>query len=124
MNRVFPDSTASMAGSANGLIFTNHCVDSSGSTTVAQRSQCPTLLADRFDLDEQALRFQIFDDLLARLEPIQTLIDTAGGVIFASSPITLICSRLCRWPISKSARSCAGVTFTTPVPNFGSTAVS
>jgi len=33
-NSVLPCSTAAIAGSANGLIFTNHCVESSGSTTV------------------------------------------------------------------------------------------
>ena len=32
--------------------------------------------------------------------------------------------RLCRRPISKSLGSCAGVTFTAPVPNFGSTCSS
>ena len=31
---------------------------------------------------------------------------------------------LCRWPISKSALSCAGVTFNTPVPNSKSTCSS
>ena len=39
---VFPCSTASMAGLASGSIFTNHCVDSIGSTTVSQRWQWPT----------------------------------------------------------------------------------
>ena len=37
------DSTAAMAFSASGLIFTNHCVETSGSTTVLQRWQWPTL---------------------------------------------------------------------------------
>ena len=32
--------------------------------------------------------------------------------------------RWCRSPISKSFASCAGVTFTNPVPNLGSTASS
>ena len=36
------------------------------------------------------------------------------------SSITLILARLWRLPASKSFGSCAGVTFTTPVPNFGS----
>ena len=38
-NLVLPCSTASMAGLASGSIFTNHCVDSMGSTTVSQRWQ-------------------------------------------------------------------------------------
>ena len=43
----------------------------------------------------------------------------AAAVMRASSPITLMNGRLWRLPASKSLGSCAGVTFTTPVPNFG-----
>jgi hypothetical protein len=31
---------------------------------------------------------------------------------------------LCRCPVSKSLGSCAGVTFTAPVPNLGSTSTA
>ncbi len=41
-------------------------------------------------------------------------------VIFACSSITLMIGRLWRLPASKSFGSCAGVIFTTPVPNSGS----
>src|SRR2546427_445536 len=42
----------------------------------------------------------------------------------ACSSITSMARRSCRREISKSFGSCAGVTLTTPVPNFGSTASS
>ena len=46
---VLPCSTASMAGLASGSIFTNHCVDSIGSTTVSQRWQWPTACTCGFE---------------------------------------------------------------------------
>ena len=36
----------------------------------------------------------------------------------------LIIGSLCRWPISKSLKSCAGVTLTAPVPNSMSTSLA
>ncbi len=48
----------------------------------------------------------------------------ANAVIFPSKPMTLRIGRPCRRPISKSVASCPGVTLMTPVPNFGSTALS
>ncbi len=45
-------------------------------------------------------------------------------VMTACSSITAMLGRLCRWPISKSFGSWAGVTLTAPVPNSGSTWVS
>ena len=41
--RMRPSSTTRMAGSASSCIFMNHCVESSGSSTVLQRWQVPTL---------------------------------------------------------------------------------
>ena len=40
-----PDSTAAMAFSASGFIFTNHCFEISGSTMVLQRWHLPRLSA-------------------------------------------------------------------------------
>ena len=40
-----PFSTASMAFSASGLVLTNHCVETSGSTGVLQRWHVPRLSA-------------------------------------------------------------------------------
>src|SRR6202158_1005368 len=37
-----PRSTAAIAGSASGFIFTNHCVEARGSIIVPQRSHAPT----------------------------------------------------------------------------------
>ncbi len=45
----------------------------------------------------------------------------AAAVILPARSITVSCSRPWRFPVSKSLKSCAGVTFTAPVPNFGST---
>ena len=45
----------------------------------------------------------------------------ASSVMRPSSPITLGASSLCLRPISKSFGSCAGVIFSAPVPNSGST---
>src|SRR5262249_5872486 len=42
-NSMRPASTAWMALAASGFIFTNHCVETSGSTTVLQRWHLPTL---------------------------------------------------------------------------------
>src|SRR5687767_8728615 len=38
MNSMRPVSTAAIAFSASGLVLTNHCVETSGSTTVLQRA--------------------------------------------------------------------------------------
>ena len=37
-----PSTTTSVAGSASGFIFMNHCVETRGSTIALQRSQVPT----------------------------------------------------------------------------------
>jgi valyl-tRNA synthetase len=47
-----------------------------------------------------------------------------GAVITPRSSMIVRLGRSCRRPISKSFGSCAGVTFTAPVPNAGSTCVS
>ena len=78
-----------------------------------------------FHFDQQPLRFQIGHDALARFEAIEPRVRRPPlALIFPSSVITSICGSLCRWPISKSFGSCAGVTFTAPVPNSRSTAAS
>ena len=56
-----------MAGSANSFIFMNHCVESSGSSTVLQRWQVPDAQGIILDLLEQALLAQILHHLLPRL---------------------------------------------------------
>src|SRR5205814_1628915 len=48
----------------------------------------------------------------------------ASSVIRPSKPMTVRTGRPWRRPISKSTGSCPGVTLMTPVPNFGSTALS
>ena len=53
-----------MAGLASGSIFTNHWVDSIGSTTVSQRWQWPTACTCGF---EPALEAQLVEPGLDRL---------------------------------------------------------
>ena len=45
-------------------------------------------------------------------------------VFFPSNPTTVIIGSPWRLPTSKSLKSWAGVTFTAPVPNFGSTRIA
>ena len=88
-----------MAFSASGLVFTNHCVEISGSTTVLQRSHLPS--AERVGLDffEQAQFFEIGHDALARFEAVEARRrGRRRRSCCASSPITWICGRLWRLP--------------------------
>jgi hypothetical protein len=48
----------------------------------------------------------------------------ALGFMVPSAFNMLIIGSECRWPTAKSLKSCAGVTFTTPVPNAGSTRIA
>ena len=59
-----------MASAASGPIFTNHCVDTSGSTTVPQRSQCPTAWRCSAIFSRMPVLLQLLDQRLARLEPV------------------------------------------------------
>ena len=70
-NLVLPCSTASMAGLASGSIFTNHCVDSIGSTTVSQRWQWPTAWTCGFEPRSRPSSLSSRLDRLARLEAVE-----------------------------------------------------
>ena len=123
-NLVLPCSTASMAGLASGSIFTNHCVDSIGSTTVSQRWQWPTAWTCGF---EPRSRPSSSSRALTALRAAKRSSPANGPpsalTTPASSKIEII-GRSWRWPVSKSLGSCAGVTLTAPVPNFGSTRIA
>ncbi len=58
-------STAAMAFAASGLVRTNHCFETSGSTTVWQRWHLPRLRAWSSTRSSSAERFEIFDNPLA-----------------------------------------------------------
>ena len=95
------------------------------------------LMRVRLDLLEQPEPLQLRDDRLARGEPVLALQaaqegrigDAVTGAIASaiSSSVTRASrsrmvgiGRPCRWPTSKSLKSCAGVIFTAPVPFSGS----
>ncbi len=72
-----PSSTASIAFSASGLVFTNHCVE----TAVRPRSAA-LALADAelvvLNLFEQAERLQVCDNALARFEAVESGVRARG----------------------------------------------
>ena len=70
MMRISPRSTAAIAGSASGFILQNHCVEARGSTIVLLRSHNPTACGVLGNFVQQSLRFQIFDNFLARFEAV------------------------------------------------------
>ncbi len=74
-----PSFTAAMALSASGLVFTNHCVETSGSTMVPQRSHLLMASAYGSTFVEQAELFEIGDDALARLEAVQPRVRAGFG---------------------------------------------
>ena len=107
---------------ARGATFTNHWFERYGSMTVSQRWQWPRLypcssLATRRSSATAAR------GPLARFEPVEAGVLPGLGVISPSGPMTTIAGRPCRFAIAKSLASCAGVTFTMPVPNSRSTRI-
>ena len=123
-NLVFPCSTASMAGLASGSIFTNHCVDNIGSTTASQRWQWPTACTCGFEpRSRPSSARRALTALRASKRSIPANGPPSALTVPFSSKIGII-GRLCRCPVSKSFGSCAGVTFTAPVPNLGSTRIA
>ena len=60
-----------MASAASGPIFTNHCVDTSGSTTVPQRWQCPTACLCSAIFSSRPSLLQLLHERLAGLETVQ-----------------------------------------------------
>ena len=119
--RPVPCSTAIDGRLASGFL-TNHCVEIIGSTTAAA-------LAAR---EREHVRLG-----LARAGPSRRARAFTAGARLAcgrarrrarrcrsSRPVEVedvISSSLWRLPVAKSLKSCAGVTLTAPVPNFGST---
>ena len=121
MKRVLPCSTASIAGRASGSIRTYHWSERSGSSTVCERWQRPSGrtwgFAPRSSPCSAMIRFTSWRASKRSLPAS----GPAASVIRPSGPMTVICSSPWRFPTSKSLKSWAGVTFTAPVPNFGST---
>ena len=121
MKRVLPSSTAAMAGLASGSIFTNHWSERSGSSTVSHRWHRPS--GSGCGLVPRSSPFSAmaaFTALRASKRSIPWN-GPASAVMRPSNPITEIIGSPWRCATSKSLKSWAGVTFTAPVPNFGST---
>lgn len=116
-----PSRTASPAALASGATLTHHCMDSRGSTVVLQREQWPTEWTyGRFSATirpSARSAATIAERASSRSRPW----NGPGTVMTARSSMTVRNGRSWRAPISKSFGSCAGVTFTAPVPNSGST---
>ena len=106
---------------ASGAIFTNHCVEMSGSTTVLQRWHVPTACWWSATFSSSPSRSSCSTMAARALKRSRPAYGPPAAVIFPSSSITATSGRLWRFPIWKSFGSCAGVTFTAPVPNAGST---
>ena len=121
MKRVCPCSTASMAGRARGSIFTNHCLESSGSSTVSQRWHRPSGRTCGFDPRSSPFSASRRFTSLRAANRSRPATGPAAAVIFPSRPMTVIISSRWRLPTSKSLKSWAGVTLTAPVPKAGST---
>ena len=74
-----PVSTTAMAFSASGLVLTNHCVETSGSTTVLQRSQRADGERVGLDFFEQAEALQVFDHAAAGFEAVEAGVGAGCG---------------------------------------------
>ena len=119
-----PSRTASPAALASGSTLTNHCLDRRGSTTVSQREQCPTAWTyGRFSATMRPSDRRSATTA-GRASNRSSPWNRPGAVMMPRSSMMSSAGRSCRWPISKSLGSCAGVTLTAPVPNAGSTCSS
>ena len=121
-----PSRTTSMAGLASGSIFTNHCSLSIGSTTSPERCE-----RGRVILCFVTPRSRPSSSSLARtaLRPCLIVRPWNSPQCSLSVPSRLkivISSSGGSWrrPVAKSLGSCAGVTFTAPVPSSMSTRIA
>ncbi len=102
---------------AEPLLATAAARSRCGSARTCPRSAC----SPRSSRSGPALQGRRRPSLAPRSDPAPRSARRLPGSCEPSGPITTTCGRLCRRPISKSLGSCAGVTFTAPVPNSMST---
>ncbi len=121
MMAVLPERTASSALSAIAFMRRNHCVEIIGSTTPPDRWQRGSV--STWGLVPRARPLSARAFFTARRASLRSRPAKGPALAFMvpSRFRMLISSRPCRLPVAKSLKSCAGVTFTAPVPNFGST---
>ncbi len=117
-----PSSTASIAGVASSSMRMNHCSEISGSIRSPERCEYGTACwwgsrATRRPSASSAATTAARASITVRPRKRSG----TASVMRPSSPITDTCSSPCLRPISKSFGSCAGVTFSWPVPNSGLT---
>ena len=122
MKRTRPSRTAAIAGAASSCISQNHCSETSGSTRLPEREQCPTLCTPRLLLAQRARaragRRRTSPRRLVRGQPGVALAGSRRSCARRSrSPA--ISSRPWRRPISRSFGSWPGVTLSAPVPTVG-----
>ena len=110
-----------IAASASGFIFTNHCLDSIGSTTQLFLSECPTewmIFSCLMKLPSLLIFSNNFSRQTKRSRPTNSphfsfIVASLLKMIGISKPYFL--------PMIKSFGSWAGVHFIAPVPNSTST---
>ncbi len=124
MNRVRPCSTASIAGRASGSMRTYHWSERSGSRMVCERWQRPMARTCGFVPRSSPCSARSSFTRLRASNRSRPATGPASAVMRPSGPMTVSCGRWWRFPVSKSLKSWAGVTFTAPVPNFGSTRIA
>jgi hypothetical protein len=111
-----------MAGATSSSMRMNHCSEISGSTRSPERSENGTLCVyGSVRAIRPSSRSAATTASRASSTRSPAKRSPASSVIRPSSPITVIASRLCVRPISKSLASWPGVIFSAPVPNSGLT---
>ncbi len=119
--RVRPDRVASSARAASGAVRMNHWVLRRGSTMSVLRWQRPTTISCGA-LPTRSPRASRSSTIRRRASKrSRPSYGVPVPAIVASSARIVIAGRPWRRPVAWSSWSCAGVIFTAPVPNAGST---
>ncbi len=112
---------SSSAFCASGSILTNHCNERYGSTIASERSEWPTECKCGSILIRTPSAFKSSTICFRHSKRSMPSYLPAFSFIVPSSFMTRTRGNSWRLPTSKSFGSCAGVIFTTPVPNSMST---
>src|SRR3712207_7443831 len=97
--------TTCIAGSASGFVLTNHCVLTSGSTIVSQRSQRPTGTSCGSVFTSVPSPSKILTSSARASKRSRPARSFASSFIVPSRFIAVISGRLCRWPRSEEHTS-------------------
>ena len=113
--------SASRQRAAKGSVFTNHWVESNGSTGTLPRSEWGTLWRYSSTFTNNPSASSAATTAFRASKRSKPSNRPAAAFIVPFFRITVICGRSFRWPIAKSLGSWAGVTLTQPVPKSFST---